>query len=402
MELNNNEMAVEMSIAKYNKPYYEPTRFNTGKIVPYITKDQYQYPDELLRLFEGSPLHASIVRSKASYISGKGFYSEDNSTMEFINSLGGNADISDMLADIAKDLVLYDGFAVLVKWSTDWTRVVGVRYVDFSKVRCPKMDEMGDITKYLYSNVWSRGTRNYREFEAFNPKVAGIRAKNYTKAKAEGDFEGLSEVTSTSREQLLYYTVRNSSNLYYPIPDYVAGIHDIATDMDICRHNANSLRNNLSATSMISIIGNPADSTENMETQRRFLRNYTGAMNAGRPVLNVIENKDAAPIVQSLSDTKGADKMKALKEQVQENILFAHRITSPMLVGIKTPGQLGGSDEIANAFNLFYNNVIREKQAKIEGVFNKLLKVNGLGTVKIVKSNPFEGDDTSKDNETVD
>jgi hypothetical protein len=47
---------------------------------------------------------------------------------------------------------------------------------------------------------------------------------------------------------------------------------------------------------------------------------------------------------------------------VKEKILTAHRITSPEIFGIMTPGKLGGKDEVTDAYLLFVNTVVRPFQ----------------------------------------
>ena len=62
---------------------------------------------------------------------------------------------------------------------------------------------------------------------------------------------------------------------------------------------------------------------------------------------------------------------------VTQKILTSHRITSPMLVGIKTEGQLGGRTEMLEAMALFQENVIKPKQSDILSVFEEIMYCNG-------------------------
>ena len=50
----------------------------------------------------------------------------------------------------------------------------------------------------------------------------------------------------------------------------------------------------------------------------------------------------------------------------QQKVLVGHRITSPMLFGVKDQTGLGNNaDEIKTAFTLFDNSVIRPKQNQV-------------------------------------
>lgn len=64
-----------------------------------------------------------------------------------------------------------------------------------------------------------------------------------------------------------------------------------------------------------------------------------------------------------------------------QKILTAHRITSPMMLGIKESGQLGGRDEVIDAYLLFSNMVIEPYQQDILRCFETLLEVNYPGIV---------------------
>lgn len=58
-------------------------------------------------------------------------------------------------------------------------------------------------------------------------------------------------------------------------------------------------------------------------------------------------------MVNPIPQTDMVDRYNAVWEAVKEDILISHQITNPLLVGIKTPGQLGGATELATSFDIF-------------------------------------------------
>jgi hypothetical protein len=52
-------------------------------------------------------------------------------------------------------------------------------------------------------------------------------------------------------------------------------------------------------------------------------------------------------------------------------------------MGIKTPGQLGATQELEDSQNIFYTTVIQPKQFAIAKAFNKVLAYNELEEVSI-------------------
>jgi hypothetical protein len=59
--------------------------------------------------------------------------------------------------------------------------------------------------------------------------------------------------------------------------------------------------------------------------------------------------------------------------QIEQTILTSHRITSPMILGIKTAGQLGGRAEMLDAYDLFLETVIKPIQEEVLKGFEKVL-----------------------------
>tara|TARA_R110002012_G_scaffold63051_1_gene166010 strand:- start:2828 stop:3904 length:1077 start_codon:yes stop_codon:yes gene_type:complete len=58
--------------------------------------------------------------------------------------------------------------------------------------------------------------------------------------------------------------------------------------------------------------------------------------------------------------------------------MIGHRVTSPMLLGVKTEGQLGGRNELTQAYELYMNTVVKPYQNTILRTFKRLLAVNGV------------------------
>ena len=96
---------------------------------------------------------------------------------------------------------------------------------------------------------------------------------------------------------------------------------------------------------------------------------------------------------------------------VVQKILTAHRITSPVLLGIATPGALGQRNEMLDAYNLFLNMVVKPYQQDILSVFEEMLELKypeldivlGVEQKQILDTGEMEVDViTTKDAETGD
>ena len=70
--------------------------------------------------------------------------------------------------------------------------------------------------------------------------------------------------------------------------------------------------------------------------------------------------------------------------------MIGHRVTSPMLLGVKTEGQLGGRDELMQAFEIYQNTVIRPYQEHILKTLSKIMEINGINLpISFVQNSPI-------------
>jgi hypothetical protein len=90
------------------------------------------------------------------------------------------------------------------------------------------------------------------------------------------------------------------------------------------------------------------------------------------------DSKENEPSIIDLSGTELDKHFDLLNLTVQQEIFSGHKITSPMLFGIKTEGQLGGRSELRDAYQLFQNTYVNAKQRAIEETINYLYKFNDV------------------------
>jgi len=88
------------------------------------------------------------------------------------------------------------------------------------------------------------------------------------------------------------------------------------------------------------------------------------------------DSKENAPDITPIPQN-GADGYYAnVNDMVMQKIITAHRITSPMMFGIKEAGQLGGRTEVIDAYLLLLNQVIKPYQQNILNVFKVIFDIN--------------------------
>jgi hypothetical protein len=89
-----------------------------------------------------------------------------------------------------------------------------------------------------------------------------------------------------------------------------------------------------------------------------------------------VDSPENAPQITPIPQNGADGYYTTINDLVMQKILTAHRITSPMILGIKTEGQLGGRAEVIDSYLLFQNTVIAPYQQTILGCLENIMEFN--------------------------
>ena len=112
--------------------------------------------------------------------------------------------------------------------------------------------------------------------------------------------------------------------------------------------------------------------------ERQITQKFSGASNAGKFVLTFTEDGQEKPEIVPIQVSNADKQYTVLNELCIQNIMIGHRVTSPMLLGVKTEGQLGGRNELIQAYEMYMNTVVKPYQNIILRTFKRLLAVNDI------------------------
>ena len=133
----------------------------------------------------------------------------------------------------------------------------------------------------------------------------------------------------------------------------------------------------------MNIPSQPQNEDEVREIYRQLEENYTmqgeGQTGASKFILTFSDGADLKPDIQTISTTQNDKYYLSVIGMTTDNILASHRITSPMLLGLKTEGQLGGRNEILEAQTLFEHKVIKPDRKCLLDSMKKFLQINAQG-----------------------
>jgi len=331
--------------------------------------DRNGFPQYCLELAEQSPVHGSLVRSISQMIAGKGITSQDVGTASLIKSLKIDAAVN----NTALDLELHGGFF----WQVVWTlggEISFVEHLPFENCRIGINRESGDINGVWYSNDWSN-LKKRRNAPKFIPLF--------------------SEKTKKEHPRQVYFCFKNSSTAnYYGKPDYISSLNYIELSRQIALFHVNNIQNGLFPSMVVSMNNGIPETQEEMDMVRHDIeRNISGAVNAGKFVLMFNENRDRAAEFTPFPITDADKQYQYLEDVCTRQIMIAHRVTSPLLFGIREGGGLGSNkDEMETALKIFNEQVIEPSQRLITDAAETILQAANSSSAVFIVSNGEESE----------
>ena len=323
----------------------------------YVKYGEYNsFPNHLIELYNNSSIHATCVNAIVDGIVGEGLVANPSFTLENANP---DESWNSVFKKLALDYKLYGGYAFEVVYSKSRNRVAAVYHIDFSWLRAKEMNYRGKIEGYYISDEWDSRSKYYSPqatkdtpyLPCYNPKKAQEEPK-----------------------QIYVYRPYAPGQKYYPLPDYVGALRVIDLDEEVDNFHLNNIRNGLAPSLSITTFTN-ADPDQRQAIEQMLRDQYAGTDNAGSLLYMDLDSPENAPVITPIPQNGADDYYYNLNEITTQKILTAHRITSPMILGIKTSGQLGGRDEVLDAYLLLVNTVIRPYQQDLLSSIEEMLEM---------------------------
>ncbi|MEI6190516.1 MAG: hypothetical protein WCP61_08860 [Chitinophagia bacterium] len=339
--------------------------------------EENNYPEFLLTLFNRSAIHNSILTSKQFYIAGKGFdfdqkdmQTKDISNLKaFIDNPNPDETLNDILNKTVLDEELFGGF-YLHGINNKKGEFNSIYLLDYCTVRSNTdnslffVEELDEDGKGGW--VSNDGTENYK------PKYKTIEAYDPNKKQ---------------KEFVYYYKSYRPNLKSYTLPSYIGGVEAIITDCEIANFHRAEIQNSFKGSKMIVFKNGVPSDDEMKATERKLKAKFTPTDNAGAFVIDFVDDPARTPEIMNLGDDQFDKKYDALDKTIEGKIFKSHKITSPILFGVTTPGALGQRNELVDAYNIFQNTYIKPKQAIQLAVFEKFAPVKGK--LNIIPTEPI-------------
>ena len=334
---------------------------NTPKAVENPAKEWVAYGEDndyftyLIDRCNGSAVSNAIITSVSDQIYGEGVAATDSDRkpLDFakMRTIFKGEDIKRVCGDLKK--LGMGAFNII--WNKGRIEVSRARHIPMQNLR-PEKSTDGEIKGWYYSDNW----KEYRK-DRFRPK----RIETFTGAKGE-------------ESQVLVIAPYSAGFFYFSPVDYVGALPWSEIDEEIANYHKTNIQNGFAPTMLVNFNNGLPEEEEQLKVERAIENKLTGT--GGKKWLTSWnDDSSTATTIETIPISEASEQYKFLSEESTQKILIGHKVTSPMLFGIKDASGFGNNaDEIKTASQLFDNTVIRPKQNMVIDAIDSVLAVNSI------------------------
>ena len=311
----------------------------------------YQY---LIDLFHSSPTNNAAIQGISDLIYGEGMEAAEGSSLEaYVNFI--KIFQAEDVRRVCHDLKLF-GHASF-QLTLDKGQVVGAFHIPRNYLRPAKVNDEGEVDTFYFSNDWSK---------AKSPKFAPQAFPAFGH-QAAGDDVAILSVESYS-----------PGSVYFSPVDYQGGLQYAELEGEIANYHLNNIKNGLAPSMMINFNNGVPPIEEQFEIERDILAKWGGSSNSGKAIIAFNDSPDNAATIEAVQLSDAHNQYQFLSDECIRKVMVAHRITSPMLLGIKDNTGLGNNaEELQVAYELFKNSVIKPFRHLVTEAAESVMAHNG-------------------------
>ena len=312
----------------------------------------------LINRYNGSPTNNACINSISQLIYGRGLDATDSSRRPEQYARMLSLFKKDDVRRFAYDLKLTGQCAMQVIYSKDKKTIEKVEHLPIETLRAEKCAE-GDkqVQAYYYHADWVN----------IKPSDKPLRIPSF----------GVSD--SPKPIEILYVKPYVAGMYYYSTPDYQGGLQYSELEEEISNYHINNVQNGLAPSMLISMNNGVPDEEQQRLVENKIKQKFSGSSNAGKFILAFNDDKESAATIEAVQLSDAHNQYQFLSDESQKKIMVAHRIVSPMLLGIKDSTGFGNNaEELETASILMNNTVIIPFQELLTDAFDKILAFNNI------------------------
>jgi len=289
----------------------------------------------LIDRYNGSPTNNAAVNGISQAIYGKGLNATDankkpDQYAQMISMFG-----KDCVRKLSYDLKLMGQCAAQIIYSKDRKKIVKVEHFPIETLRAEKANEEGDVPAYYYFKDWTN----------IKPSDTPLRIPAFGMSKED--------------IEILYIKPYKAGFYYYSPVDYQGGLQYCELEEEISNYHINNIMNGLAPSMLINFNNGTPNQEERQLLENKIASKFSGTSNAGKFILAFNDNAESKADITPVQLSDAHNQYQFLSTEATQKIMVAHRIVSPMLLGIKDNSGLGNNaEEIKTASLLMDNTVI--------------------------------------------
>jgi hypothetical protein len=338
--------STNINFEKLEYPELCPKIVQYKDLTYYLTDRDDKWIKHLQYLYHNSSLHSNILNNLNQLVVGTGFIAETEQDKLVIESL----EMDEILNDLVFDYNLYGGAYLFVKWNDMHTKIIEIDHIPYEQIRLGDVDEEADDIEVYY------------------------QCTNWAKWKQKTITPLVKFSTDPRSDALQVYPIKYNKLFVYPTPYYSGGLRNIEESVEIDKFYLHLVETGFIANTIISIPGH-IDPEEEDAIKTTLKRSYTGS-EGFKTIVLFPETPEQKIIIDKFNSEDDGKKYSDRENQVRQNIISVHGLTSPLLVGEKEAGQLGGSSEFEVALTIYNRRKVyptRDMFLKMFNIINKYM-----------------------------
>lgn len=205
-------------------------------------------------------------------------------------------------------------------------------------VRAEEVNDDGKIENYYYNTDWATDSENYTVLPNW-------------------------EMQPNAKHSIYYLRPYRPNAFYYNLPSYQSCLFYCELEEKVGQYLLNTVDNSFSVLKMINF-NNGIPDEESRRKATKEIKDKTTGVKGDKVVVTFNEDKDHAAEIVDISVDNAADQYTYVSQESQNKILVGHKLTSPLILGIRdfSTGFGSNAEELATATGLFMKMQIEPKQ----------------------------------------
>ena len=330
------------------------TRYNW---VPFGIGLQDDFYPEVTAAYNTSTTNAACIEGIADLIFGKGIYTKNEAFTDALAKIVPQEELKRAIFD----LKLFGNGAFQIYWNDDHTKIIKFYHIPVQTLRAEKLYDNPKIQNYFYCTDW------------FDMKAQ--------KAKIKIPAFG----TSNEKREILWLKNYTPGKYYYSIPDWIAALQFSFVEAELSNLHLNNIENGFLPLVMVNMNSGVPAPEERDTIEDLIERKFTGTRNAGRFMISFNDDAANKPTIDTINIENLHEKFQYVAEYAQDRILVAHRITSPLLFGIRTAnnGFSSQSEEMKTAFSIMQTMTVQPFQNLVINTIGDALLEGGYDDTQL-------------------